>query len=109
VRQLRNELKRAVALSQPGGLITPEMLSPDLATLTHEIAAPSGKPVFGRAPTAIRLADAVDQLERDMIRAALDRAEGNISETARQLGLTRRGLYLKLRRHGLDVSAEVDT
>jgi len=44
-----------------------------------------------------------------MIRAALDRADGNISETARQLGLTRRGLYLKLRRHGLDVSTGVDT
>jgi transcriptional regulator of acetoin/glycerol metabolism len=41
--------------------------------------------------------------------AALDRADGNISETARQLGLTRRGLYLKLRRHGMDVSAGVDT
>ena len=31
-----------------------------------------------------------------MIQAALDRAGGNISETARSLGLTRRGLYLKL-------------
>jgi len=82
------------------------MLSPDLATLTHETTpSPSGRrPVHGAS-----LSDAVDQLERDMIRAALDRADGNISETARQLGLTRRGLYLKLRRHGLDVSAEVDT
>jgi transcriptional regulator of acetoin/glycerol metabolism len=44
-----------------------------------------------------------------MIRAALDQADGNISETARQLGLTRRGLYLKLRRHGLGVSASMDT
>ena len=44
-----------------------------------------------------------------MIQAALDRAGGNISETARALGLTRRGLYLKLRRLGLDARAEVDT
>jgi DNA-binding NtrC family response regulator/tetratricopeptide (TPR) repeat protein len=109
VRQLRNELKRAVALSQPGGVITPEMLSPDLATLTHETAPAVGTPAVARRPHAVRLADAVDQLERDMIRAALDRADGNISESARQLGLTRRGLYLKLRRHGLDVSAGVDT
>ena len=34
---------------------------------------------------------AVEQVERDMIQAALDRAGGNISETARALGLTRRG------------------
>jgi hydrogenase-4 transcriptional activator len=108
VRQLRNELKRAVALSQPGGVVTPEMLSPDLATLTHEAVASS--PVLVRRSSAQQtLSDAVDQLERDMIRAALDRADGNISETARRLGLTRRGLYLKLRRHGLDVSTEVDT
>ena len=41
-----------------------------------------------------------------MIRSALERTGGNISETARVLGLTRRGLYLKLRRLGLDTPAE---
>jgi len=44
-----------------------------------------------------------------MIQTALDRAGGNISETARLLGLTRRGLYLKLRRLGLDSRPEMDT
>ena len=43
-----------------------------------------------------------------MIQSALDLAGGNISETARRLGLTRRGLYLKLRRLGLQ-RAEMDT
>jgi hydrogenase-4 transcriptional activator len=106
VRQLRNELKRAVALSQPGGVVTPDMLSRDLATLTQETTPPQ----VGRRPhVQTTLPAAVDQLERDMIQTALDRSSGNISETARQLGLTRRGLYLKLRRHGMDVSAEVDT
>jgi DNA-binding NtrC family response regulator len=42
-----------------------------------------------------------------MIQHALDRSSGNISETARTLGLTRRGLYLKMRRLGLD-TREVD-
>ena len=40
---------------------------------------------------------------------ALDLTGGNISETARSLGLTRRGLYLKLRRLGLDSRPELDT
>ncbi len=40
-----------------------------------------------------------------MIRNTLERTAGNISETARLLGLTRRGLYLKLRRLGLDAPA----
>ena len=47
------------------------------------------------------LAAAVEKLEREMIEQALDRAAGNISETARVLGLTRRGLYLKMERLGV--------
>jgi len=56
----------------------------------------------GSAPRAANLALAVERVEREMIQAALDQSAGNISETARVLGLTRRGLYLKLRRLGLD-------
>ena len=51
----------------------------------------------------------MEHIERDLIRAALDRSRGNISESARALGLTRRGLYLKLRRLGLPARARVDT
>jgi DNA-binding NtrC family response regulator len=47
------------------------------------------------------LAAAVESLEREMIEAALERSGGNISETARVLGLTRRGLYLKMERLGV--------
>ena len=47
------------------------------------------------------LAAAVERLEREMIQSALDRASGNVSETARLLGLTRRGLYLKMQRLGV--------
>jgi transcriptional regulator with GAF, ATPase, and Fis domain len=36
----------------------------------------------------------------------LDTSRGNISESARTLGLTRRGLYLKLRRLGLESRSE---
>jgi DNA-binding NtrC family response regulator len=36
-----------------------------------------------------------------MVQGALQRAGGNISETARVLGLTRRGLYLKMDRLGI--------
>src|SRR5262249_44320323 len=100
VRQLRNEIQRAVAMSRPGGSIEPEHLSADL-TAPSASASPSG--TVG-APTVVpgNLAAAVEQVERDMIRATLARTGGNISETARVLGLTRRGLYLKLRRLGLE-------
>jgi DNA-binding NtrC family response regulator len=49
-----------------------------------------------------KLATAVEEIERELIGTALRKTSGNISETARVLGLTRRGLYLKMRRLGLD-------
>jgi DNA-binding NtrC family response regulator len=45
------------------------------------------------------------ELERRMIAEALRKHNGNISRAARELGLTRRGLYLKLGRHDLSASA----
>jgi DNA-binding NtrC family response regulator len=57
---------------------------------------------------AANLAAAVEQVEREMITGTLERTRGNISETARVLGLTRRGLYMKMRRLGLDgVAADI--
>jgi DNA-binding NtrC family response regulator len=105
VRQLKNEIQRAVALSAPGGTIEPSHLSPEIGAMR----LPSVGPLSGRrAVKPTTLATAVEQIERDMIQAALDQARGNISESARTLGLTRRGLYLKLRRLGLESKSDVD-
>ena len=101
VRQLKNEIQRAVALSGPAGLVGVEHLSPGFAALADDVAQPR---MEGRtaAPPDLPLGLAVEQLEREMIRSALRRSAGNVSETARTLGLTRRGLYLKMRRLGID-------
>jgi DNA-binding NtrC family response regulator len=98
VRQLRNEIQRAVAMAPPGGSIGPEHLSPALAALLEapSIARPRRRETLGAA---------VERIEREMIRAALEESSGNISETARVLGLTRRGLYLKLQRLGIAARA----
>lgn len=103
VRQLRNEVQRAVAMASPAGLITPDLLSSALAaTADPTDSAPRTR---GRRKN---LAAAVEELEREMIEGALERSGGNISETARILGLTRRGLYLKMQRLGVSgAKAEV--
>jgi len=95
VRQLRNEVQRAVAMAPTGGVITPELLSPVFGTV--DTTAPASR---GRS-RSVRLAAAVERLEREMIEGALQRTSGNISQTARSLGLTRRGLYLKMDRLGI--------
>ncbi len=100
IRQLRNEIQRAVAMAPAGGLIEPDHLSPQLAGL-----AGAGGTTRVR-PRRATLAAAVERVERDLIRSALERAGGNISESARTLGLTRRGLYLKIRRLGIQAAAD---
>ncbi len=96
VRQLRNEVQRAVARAPPDGSITPDLLSPVFGV--HDQPEDDGARPRGRRTT---LAAAVEKIEREMIQGALERSSGNISETARILGLTRRGLYLKMDRLGV--------
>jgi len=104
VRQLRNEVQRAVAMSPPGGSIEPEHLSADLTAPIQ--AASAGSAAFAAGPARTTLAGnlsaAIEAVERELITATLERTRGNISETARNLGLTRRGLYLKMARLGLE-------
>jgi DNA-binding NtrC family response regulator/tetratricopeptide (TPR) repeat protein len=108
VRQLCNEIQRVVARGEDGALITPEQLSPELQR-TSSPTAPSSASIAtlpaGSAQTTGTLADALAEVERRMIADAMRRHGGNISRAARELGLTRRGLYLKLERHDLSASA----
>jgi DNA-binding NtrC family response regulator len=93
-----------VALSGPGGLIEASHLSPDL-TASRTVGRPGRRTEETGACGPQPLAPAVDRLEREIIQATLNQARGNISEAARVLELTRRGLYLKLRRLGLQSPA----
>jgi DNA-binding NtrC family response regulator len=85
-------------MSPAGGVLEPEHFSPELTA--ERLATP---PDAGRAPAALTVApgnlvEAVERVEREMITATMDQTRNNVSETARILGLTRRGLYLKMRR-----------
>jgi transcriptional regulator with GAF, ATPase, and Fis domain/Tfp pilus assembly protein PilF len=113
VRQLCNEVQRIVARAENGSVITPEQLSPELRQMGVPLAPPASVSVLVTAKTGraeilplenATLADALEEVERRMISDALRRHKGNISRAARELGLTRRGLYLKLERY--QISAE---
>jgi DNA-binding NtrC family response regulator len=108
VRQLCNEIQRTVARAEDGAIITPEQLSPELkrtsSPTTPSAASIASMPTMNVQTTGT-LAEALAEVERKMIADALRRHNGNISRAARELGLTRRGLYLKLERHDLSASA----
>jgi len=110
VRQLCNEVQRIVARAENGNLITPEQLSPELRQMGVPTVPPSSVSVLstsakGRSEVVplenVSLAEALEEVERRMISEALRRHKGNISRAARELGLTRRGLYLKLDRYNI--------
>ena len=111
VRQLCNEVQRLVARAENGTVITPEHLSPELRQMGVPTAPPASVSVLATGRTGrseivplenATLAEALEEVERRMISEALRRHKGNISRAARELGLTRRGLYLKLDRYQIN-------
>jgi DNA-binding NtrC family response regulator len=120
VRQLCNEIQRVVARAVDGENITPEHLSPELKRTARPLVsafAESGnvRPIASynssfnsfnaNSSSGGTLEEAVSELEIQMIKDALNRHNWNISRVAIELGLTRRGLYLKLGRYGIEKSA----
>ena len=108
VRQLCNEIQRIVARAEDGAVITPEQLSPELKRTSSPVSSGAAAATLASMPSSVKhvtLADALAEVERRMISDALRKHGGNISRAARELGLTRRGLYLKLERYQLSASA----
>lgn len=117
VRQLCNEVQRIIARAEDNEVITPDHLSPDLKRTARPLTAfddgSNVRPIasydstfsFTAGTPAGTLDDAVSELETQMIRSSLTRHNWNISRVANELGLTRRGLYLKLSRYGIEKAA----
>jgi two-component system nitrogen regulation response regulator NtrX len=95
VRELRNVIER-VMIMVPGELV----LAADLAFLDSGPVPPAEAP----APVD-PLFEARDAWERDYIRGALARFDGNISRTADALGIERSNLYKKMRGLGIQPPA----
>ncbi len=101
IRELRNEISRAIALSD-GLTIEPDVLSPKLLR-RHD--APSSVLPSHRLPpglpTSGTLQERVDALETMVLREALQRHGGNKTQAAEELGISRVGLRAKLQRLGI--------
>ena len=99
VRQLCNEMRRIVTYSESGTtdmLLTTPAQGKALADARH--ANRSLLSAFELSDDSITLGAAVEELERRMIQEALRRSSGNIARAAKDLGLSRKGLYLKMDR-----------
>ena len=99
IRELRNEIARAVALSD-GALIGPESLSLSLRQGRSTVAA-AGVASPG-LPASGTLQERLDAVEAMVLREALERHRWNKTRVAAELGLSRVGLRAKLQRLGLE-------
>ena len=70
----------------------------------HRLSVPHGQRSSGQPDVAVRpkLREATAILERQLIGESLDRNRNNLSRTAVDLGLSRRGLRLKLAQLGIE-------
>ncbi|MFQ5791182.1 MAG: sigma-54 interaction domain-containing protein [Acidobacteriota bacterium] len=85
VREMENEMVRALLRLGRGRVLEAEHLSPRIQRVEK---------------SPLRFASR--EFEREYLRDALVRNGGNRTRTARALGLTRQALYVKLRKHGLE-------
>jgi len=102
VRELKNWIERAINLTE-GPLLVPsdfpaekqptEPLGQRPSRINHETPAPSH----------------LGQMERETIRQVLEACGGNMTETARRLGIGRATLYRKLKKYGLAMARTVSS
>jgi two-component system response regulator HydG len=91
IRELENSIERAVILCL-GEQITPKELPPQMLPEDYQTVA---APVI--SPGGLTLKD----MERETIRATLDRTDGNKSHAAKLLGIARQTLLNKIREYNL--------
>ena len=96
VRELENEVMRFMALHPGIDRIKPNHLSMDVQTGGDGLGHPSD------LGTLRKLEHANQILEQFLIRKAIAAADGRKASAARQLGLSRQGLYKKIARYGMD-------
>nr|HPI41784.1 sigma 54-interacting transcriptional regulator [Pseudobdellovibrionaceae bacterium] len=95
VRELQNEIERLVVLSGDETKLQAELLSPKILDSGDKTKV-QGARLHGK------LKDALEELERDMIREGLRRTGWNKSKLAKELGISRAGLIMKVEKYGLD-------
>jgi DNA-binding NtrC family response regulator/tetratricopeptide (TPR) repeat protein len=101
VRQLQNELRRMIALTEPDSTLPPEAISEAIlgAMPIFRQAPINGKEIA--VPLHDKLLPTLARIECEMIKAAFREHHGKVDAVAKALGISRKGLYLKRQRLGL--------
>ncbi len=97
IRQLENEIERAAIICDIAGQI-------DTNHLSRELIINQGN-IPGQDLPQGSLQEIIERVEHDVITASLRQHKGNIMQTSKALGLTRKGLKNKLARYGIKMES----
>jgi two-component system response regulator HupR/HoxA len=93
IRQLENEIKSIVNLTENGGIVTHELLSSEVTEISLTAASRH------------KILDALSfnaKPDKDAILNLLEKNHGNKAQTARDLNMTYQGLHKRMKRLGID-------
>ena len=93
VRELENEIERAIAMAEDGKRIEVSHVSEKIRA-KHEAA-------FPRAKLQGTLKEMVETLEKSVLTQLLEKHGGNKTRVSKELGLSRYGLMKKMQRYGM--------
>jgi DNA-binding NtrC family response regulator len=94
VRELRNVLERAVLLQKANVLGAKDLM---LVSAARSSPSPTANPGTSSDAAPVSL----DALEREHLQMALAQCNGNVTQAAKQLGISRDTLRYRMERHGL--------
>ncbi len=94
VRELENEVERLCVLAGDDMMVTAELLSNHIKE--------NSKGQYPGLRVNGRLKDAIEELEKQLIVEGLERTGWNKSRLAKELGISRAGLIMKVEKYGLE-------
>ncbi|MGB3976743.1 MAG: helix-turn-helix domain-containing protein, partial [bacterium] len=103
IRELENVIERAVLLCDKTELTLVDF---DLDSAPTDSDNQRKSSISGQSDESMNLKlflkEQTDPIEKEIILSALKKTHGNISRAAKLVGLSRKGLQLKLRKHSID-------
>ena len=94
IRQLQNEVERLCVLGGDDLDLVADFLSPAIRD--------NGDDKFPGLRVSGKLKDSLEELEKQMIMEGLERTGWNKSRLAKELGISRAGLIMKVEKYGLE-------
>ncbi len=95
-RELKHFMERAVLMAD-GQMITSNALPPEITGMEHGLQSAG----TDREAVQEGLKNRIDEMEKQIIATCLEECEGNVTKAAQKLGLSRKGLQLKMIKHNL--------